>query len=135
MRAGAAAWRFRVTGRTDDMFNVRGVNVFPTAVQRVVAEAGDIASGQFRIVLAGPGPYDRIVLRVEAAPGMPPERWPGAATELERRAMRAAIGATAEVTMLPFETLPRTEGKTRLVEKDVDHEPSSPSSVGARSAS
>ena len=31
--------------------------------------------------------------------------------------MRAAIGATAEVTMLPFETLPRTEGKTRLVER------------------
>ena len=113
---GRTAWRFRVTGRTDDMFNVRGVNVFPTAVQRVVAEAGDIASGQFRIVLAGPGPYDRIVLRVEAAQGMPPERWPGAATDLERR-MRAAIGATAEVTMLPFETLPRTEGKTRLVER------------------
>jgi phenylacetate-CoA ligase len=113
---GRTAWRFRVTGRTDDMFNVRGVNVFPTAVQRVVAEAGNIASGQFRIVLAGPGPYDRIVLRVEAAQGMPPERWPGAAAELERR-MRAAIGATAEVTMLPFETLPRTEGKTRLVER------------------
>jgi phenylacetate-CoA ligase len=113
---GRTAWRFRVTGRTDDMFNVRGVNVFPTAVQRVVAEAGDIASGQFRIVLAGPGPYDRVVLRVEAAQGMPPERWPGAATDLERR-LRAAIGATAEVTMLPFETLPRTEGKTRLVER------------------
>jgi phenylacetate-CoA ligase len=53
---GRATWRFRVTGRTDDMFNVRGVNVFPAAVQRVVAEAGDLASGQFRIVLAGPGP-------------------------------------------------------------------------------
>ena len=29
---GRTAWRFRVTGRTDDMFNVRGINVFPTAV-------------------------------------------------------------------------------------------------------
>ena len=113
---GRTAWRFRVTGRTDDMFNVRGVNVFPTAVQRVVADAEDIASGHFRIALAGPGPYDRLVLRVEAAQGMPPERWPGAASDLERR-LRAAIGATAEVTMLPFDTLPRTEGKTRLVER------------------
>lgn len=113
---GRTSWRFRVTGRTDDMFNVRGVNVFPTAVQRVVAEAGDIASGQFRIVLAGPGPYDRVVLRAEAAQGMPPERWPSAAIDLERR-LRAAIGATAEVTMLPFEALPRTEGKTILVER------------------
>jgi phenylacetate-CoA ligase len=112
-----ATWRFRVTGRTDDMFNVRGVNVFPTAVQRVVTEAGDIASGQFRIVLTGPEPYDRIPVRVEAAPGLPPERWPQAATELERR-IRAAIGATAAVTLLPFEALHRTEGKTRLVERD-----------------
>src|SRR5262249_30396879 len=95
---GRVAWRFRVTGRTDDMFNVRGVNVFPTSVQRVVAEAGDISSGQFRIMLAGPGPYDRITLRVEAAPGMPPEGWPEAAAELARR-VRAAIGASAEVNM------------------------------------
>jgi phenylacetate-CoA ligase len=114
---GRVAWRFRVAGRTDDMFNVRGVNVFPTAVQRVIAEAGELASGQFRIVLAGPGPYDRIALRVEAAPGVPRERWPGAAAELERR-IRVAIGATALVTMLPFEALPRTEGKTRLVERE-----------------
>jgi phenylacetate-CoA ligase len=56
------------------------------------------------------------VLRAEAAQGMPPERWPSAAIDLERR-LRAAIGATAEVTMLPFEALPRTEGKTILVER------------------
>jgi phenylacetate-CoA ligase len=113
---GRGTWRFRVTGRTDDMFNVRGVNVFPTAVQRVVTEAPDLASGHFRIVLIGPEPYDRIPVRAEAAPGLPPERWREAAAELERR-IRAAIGASATVTLLPFEALPRTEGKTRLVER------------------
>jgi phenylacetate-CoA ligase len=113
---GRATWRFQVTGRTDEMFNVRGVNVFPTAVQRIVAEATDIASGHFRIVLAGPAPYDRIPLRVEAAPGLSPGRWAEAAAQLAGR-IRAAIGATAEVTMLPFEALPLTEGKTRLVER------------------
>src|SRR5262249_20879622 len=106
---GRAGWRFRVSGRTDDMFNVRGVNVFPTSVQRVVADSDDLASGHFRIALAGPGPYDRIAVRVEASDGMPPERWPEAAAELARR-IRTAIGASAEVTMLPFEALPRTEG-------------------------
>jgi len=114
---GRAGWRFRVSGRTDDMFNVRGVNVFPTSVQRVVTDSDDLASGHFRIALAGPGPYDRIAIRVEARDGMPPERWPEAAAELARR-IRTAIGASAEVTMLPFEALPRTEGKTRLVEKE-----------------
>src|SRR5262249_41352745 len=48
---GRAGWRFRVSGRTDDMFNVRGVNVFPTSVQRVVADSDDLASGHFRIAL------------------------------------------------------------------------------------
>jgi len=91
--------------------------VFPTSVQRVVADSDDLASGHFRIALAGPGPYDRIAVRVEASDGMPPERWPEAAAELARR-IRTAIGASAEVTMLPFEALPRTEGKTRLVEKE-----------------
>jgi phenylacetate-CoA ligase len=114
---GRTAWRFRVTGRTDDMFNVRGVNVFPTAVQRIVAEAGDLVSGHFRILLAGPGPYDRIPLRVEAARTLPHHRWPEVAADLERR-IRAAIGATADVTILPFETLPRTEGKTKLVDRE-----------------
>jgi len=114
---GRPTWRFRVTGRTDDMFNVRGVNVFPTSVQRVVADAGDIASGHFRITLTGPGPYDRIVVRAEATRGLPAHRWPDAAAELARR-IRAAIGASAEVTIVPFEALPRTEGKTRLVERE-----------------
>jgi phenylacetate-CoA ligase len=115
-RCGRTAWRFRVTGRTDDMFNVRGVNVFPTAVQRIVAGARELASGQFRIVLEGPGPYDRIVLKIEAAPGLPEALWPDAAAELEQR-IRAAIGASAVVTMLPFESLPRTAGKTALIER------------------
>jgi phenylacetate-CoA ligase len=56
-------------------------------------------------------------VRAEAAAGLPPERWREAAAELERR-IRAAIGASATVTLLPFEALPRTEGKTRLVERE-----------------
>ena len=113
---GRATWRFRVTGRTDDMFNVRGVNVFPTAVQLVVTGASDIASGHFRIVLKGPGPYDRIVMRVEAARGLDQARFAGIAADLEHR-VRAALGASAEVTMVPFDSLPRTDGKTSLIER------------------
>ena len=64
------------------------------------ARRADLASGHFRIVLVGPEPYDRIPVRAEAAPELPPERWRGAAAELERR-IRAAIGASATVTLLP----------------------------------
>ncbi len=68
---GRTAWRFRIAGRTDDMFNVRGVNVFPTAVRAVVAGLPELLSGHLRIDLRGPGPYDRIELRAEAADGLP----------------------------------------------------------------
>jgi phenylacetate-CoA ligase len=114
---GRTAWRFRVTGRTDDMFNVRGVNVFPGAVRLAVEALPQWASGQFRIVLKGDGPYDRIVMTVEAASGLEADGWDEAAQRIEE-AVRQRIGASASVTMVPFEHFPRTEGKTRWIDKE-----------------
>lgn len=113
---GRTTWRFRVTGRTDEMFNVRGVNVFPTAVQKAIFSRPGIASGQFRIVLRGTGPWDRIVVRAEAAHALPADRWMVAARELEH-AIRQHTGASAEVTLLPSDSLPRTDGKTAVIER------------------
>jgi phenylacetate-CoA ligase len=98
------------------MFNVRGINVFPTAVQAIIAGNSDLTSGHFRIVLEGPGPYDRVCIRAEAAQGLAPEAWPGAARALEKK-LRDAIGASAVVELLPFETLERTGGKTSIIER------------------
>lgn len=113
---GRTSWRFRVSGRTDDMFNVRGINVFPSAVAKAVTGVPELSSGQFRIRLIGPGPWDRIVLRVEAAEGLPPERWAEAAAALEKR-VREQVGATAAVEMIAHESLPRTAGKTDWIER------------------
>ena len=77
-----------IAGRTDDMFNVRGVNVFPTAVRAVVAGLPELLSGHLRIDLRGPGPYDRIELRAEAAEGLPREP-PGRGEGGARRAAEA----------------------------------------------
>jgi phenylacetate-CoA ligase len=113
---GRTGWRFRVTGRTDDMFKVRGVNVFPSAVRAVIADHPALSTGHFRIRLAGPGPYDRIQLTVEAAPGLPPERWEAAARTLEA-AIRLRLAAGAHVSMVAAESLPRTAGKTNWIER------------------
>ncbi|RJF95517.1 phenylacetate--CoA ligase family protein [Noviherbaspirillum saxi] len=113
---GRTAWRFRVTGRTDDMFNVRGINVFPSAVRAAVEALPQYSSGQFRIVLRGPGPYDRIDVKVEAAQLLSSGDWNGAREALEREIQRR-IGSTAVVEMIPFEGLPRTDGKTKWVEQ------------------
>jgi len=114
---GRTAWRFRVTGRTDDMFNVRGINVFPSALRIAVESFPQLSSGMFRILLKGDGPYDRITVNVEAAEGLPSSGWSSAASEIEA-AIRSRVGATAVVTMVPFEHFPRTEGKTRWIDKE-----------------
>jgi len=113
---GRRSFRFRVTGRTDDMFNVRGINIFPTAIQKVIVGKTNISSGHFRIVLEGAGPYDRVKIKVEAAENLAQTEWAGAAKQLETE-IRDTIGATAEVTFLDFEALPRTDGKTAIIER------------------
>ena len=113
---GRTAWRFCVTGRTDDMFNVRGINVFPSAVRAAVEALPQWSSGHFRIVLRGPGPYDRIEVKVESAQHLAPSEWGGAKERLERE-IQGRIGATATVEMVPFESLGRTDGKTKWVEQ------------------
>jgi phenylacetate-CoA ligase len=113
---GRTAWRFRVSGRTDDMFNVRGINVFPTAVRVAVEAMPEISSGQFRIVLRGDGPYDRIEVRAEAAEHLPEDQWVQAGKALQL-SIQARIGAGAVVEILPFGALPRTDGKTQWVER------------------
>lgn len=113
---GRTSLRFRVSGRTDDMFNVRGVNVFPSAIQKVLTTAPDLTSGHFRIMLDGPGPYDRVRIRAEAAGALEQPAWPDAARRLETR-IRDVVGASAEIEIIPFEALPRTDGKTSLIER------------------
>ncbi len=109
---GRTAPRFRVIGRVDDMVVVRGVNVFPTAVAAVVNGFSGL-SGEWRVVLDGPGPHHVLPLEVEAAKDSAEG---GAPTpEAVAAAIKRAIGASARVTILPPGSLPRSEGKTRRV--------------------
>jgi phenylacetate-CoA ligase len=96
------------------MVVVRGVNVFPTAVAAVVTADPDL-SGEYRIVLAGPGPYDRLPLEVELAAAGPD---PAAVAARVAAAARRDLRVTATVTVLPPRSLPRTEGKTRRVVRE-----------------
>jgi phenylacetate-CoA ligase len=98
------------------MFNVRGVNVFPTAVRGVVAGLPELLSGHLRIDLRGPGPYDRIELRAEAAEGLPAARTAEAKAVLDER-LKTVIGAGADATIVPYESLGRTAHKTSYVER------------------
>ena len=111
-RCGRTSPRFRVVGRCDDMVVVRGVNVFPTSVAAVVTADEDL-SGEYRIVLEGPGPYDRLPLEVELR--SPSSSDPDAVAARVGDAVRRDLRVTADVSVLPPRSLPRTEGKTRRV--------------------
>jgi phenylacetate-CoA ligase len=108
---GRTAPRFRVVGRGDDMVVVRGLNVFPTMVSVVLTGFREL-SGEYRIMLPGPGPYDRLPVQAELAADGPVRE--GLAGEIGA-AIKRDIGATAKVTLVPANSLPRTEGKTRRV--------------------
>ena len=108
---GRTVPRLRVLGRSDDMVVVRGINVFPTAVAAVVNEFPEL-SGEYRIVLGGPGPYERLPFEAELAAGHQ------ALVDLETslaRSIKTRLSVTPEVTLLPPDSLPRTAGKTRRV--------------------
>ena len=103
--------RFRVLGRSDDMVVVRGVNVFPSAVAIALHRFPEL-SGEFRIELEGLPPYHRLPLAAELAQGHEPA--PALAAALAD-AVKRQIGASAEVSLLPASSLPRTGGKSKRV--------------------
>ena len=108
---GRTAPRFRVVGRSDDMVVVRGINVFPPSLAGVV-NGFEALSGEYRVRLDGPGPYDRLPLEAELATGRE------ASSELARavsETIKKEIRVTAELTLLPPFSLPRTQGKTRRI--------------------
>jgi len=107
---GVTGFRFRVVGRSDDMVVVRGLNMFPSMVAAVVNSFAAL-SGEYRIRLDTPPPYDRLPIEAELAEGAQTD---GLAEALARE-IKARLGATAEVVLLPHGTLPRTEGKTKRV--------------------
>ncbi len=108
---GRTAPRFRVVGRSDDMVVVRGLNMFPAMVAGVIAGFAEL-SGEYRIVLETPPPYDVLPVEAELAEGRAAEA--GLAEAVEAR-IKSALGATARVQLCSFNTLPRSEGKTRRV--------------------
>lgn len=113
---GRTSWRFRVVGRSDDMFNVRGINVFPSAVQNVVYSFPQLFSGRFRILLEGDGPWDYIKLNVEAANTLINEQYEPARKTLED-AIKSKIGASSRIELLQPDSLPTTAEKTAIIQR------------------
>jgi phenylacetate-CoA ligase len=99
----------KVTGRTDDMIILRGVNLFPTQVEEIVLRTPGL-SPHFRLVLSTEGRLDRLSVEVEARPDCPPERREPAGAEVAR-AVKDTVGVSVAVAVVDPDTLPRSVGK------------------------
>jgi phenylacetate-CoA ligase len=110
---GRTTFRFRYAGRSDDMLVIRGVNVFPDAIFRILLEARPHTSGEFQIVLQeGPPFEDAVPLTVELGEGQ--HESPELLAELARE-LRAQLTFTPRLSFVPYRTLPRFEKKAKRV--------------------
>jgi phenylacetate-CoA ligase len=99
----------KITGRSDDMIILRGVNLFPTQIEEVVLRTPGLAP-HFQLVLTTQGRMDALTVRVEARPDTPPERRAAAARELVR-AVKDTVGVSVTCEVVEPDALERSVGK------------------------
>jgi phenylacetate-CoA ligase len=97
-----------ILARTDDMVNIRGVNVYPTAVESIVHRFDEVV--EFRTTVSQTGALRRLALEVELAAAAAD---PAATTAELVRSLREALGLNVPVEIVAAGTLPRFEMKAR----------------------
>ncbi|HJJ49837.1 MAG TPA: phenylacetate--CoA ligase [Methanocorpusculum sp.] len=106
----------RLTGRVDDMLIIRGINVFPSAVEHALLKNPFLTS-HFMIEVSRKGPLDEMLIKVE----LKPEAMADSINSLMQmqtiaeRTVRDALNVSAKIELCPPNTLPRFEGKAKRV--------------------
>ncbi|OEJ37573.1 phenylacetate--CoA ligase [Streptomyces agglomeratus] len=104
----------KVTGRSDDMVVVRGVNLFPTQIEEIVLRTPGVAP-HFQLRLTREGRMDRLTVRAEARPEATGEQRTAAAASIAA-AVKDGAGLSAGVEIVDPGTLERSVGKLRRTE-------------------
>ncbi|MCB1904570.1 MAG: phenylacetate--CoA ligase [Gammaproteobacteria bacterium] len=109
----------RITGRSDDMLIIRGVNVFPSQVESVLMQT-ETLSPFYQIEIFREGSLDNMVVNVEASPPLmeqPQESRDKVAAKVMRD-IKDFIGVSCRVSIKDLGVIPRSEGKAVRV---IDH--------------
>jgi phenylacetate-CoA ligase len=109
----------RVVGRSDDMFIVRGVNVFPSQIEEALLRV-EGAAPHYVIEIARPGTLDEAVVRVEIRPGDFSDEMRQMVALRDRidHEIHSITGIRMTVELVAPSALGRSEGKARRV---IDH--------------
>ena len=107
----------RITGRTDDMLIINGVNIFPSQIEEVVMAIKEVGNN-YLIVLEKEGALDRLIVKVEINPGifMDDSRPLNALKEKIRKTLQATITLNPKVELHESGSLPVSEGKAVRVQ-------------------
>jgi phenylacetate-CoA ligase len=106
----------RITGRTDDMLIIKGVNIYPMQIEAVLMAIPEVG-GNYLIVLEREGPIDQIKVKVEVKEEFFVEDM-RALTGLQKKIagkLRDEILVTPRVELVEHKSLPRSEGKAQRV--------------------
>ncbi|HWA38921.1 MAG TPA: phenylacetate--CoA ligase PaaK [Burkholderiales bacterium] len=93
----------KITGRSDDMLIIRGVNVFPSQIEELILQQPGL-SPHYVLELSKDGPLDHLTVLVEGRGG-----------EALRHAIKSYIGISADVKEVPISTIERSIGKAKRV--------------------
>ena len=101
----------RVTGRSDDMLVVRGVNVYPSQIEALLVAFPGLAP-HYQIVLTREGPMDAAIIEVELASGCPRDEPFVAKLQNDVRAhLKSMMGLSCEISLKQPGEVPRSQGK------------------------
>lgn len=103
----------KVTGRSDDMIILRGVNLFPTQIEEILLRTPGVAP-HFQLRLSRRGRMDHLTVRVEARPEAPAGQREEARAAIVR-AVKDGVGVTVEAEVVDPYTLERSVGKIKRV--------------------
>ncbi|MGH3097810.1 MAG: phenylacetate--CoA ligase PaaK [Streptosporangiales bacterium] len=103
----------KVTGRSDDMLILRGINLFPSQVEGLVLRVPELTP-HFRLVLTRPDRLDRVAVEVEPRPELPRDERAPAGSRLAAE-IKQVLGVTCEVVVVEPGTVERSVGKAQRV--------------------
>jgi phenylacetate-CoA ligase len=105
----------KITGRSDDMMILRGVNVFPTQIEELILKRAELAP-HYQCILGREGPLDTLTVAVETRPGIAHDGLEarGAAKLLEHE-IKVYVGTSVRVDLRPEGGIERSLGKAKRV--------------------
>ncbi|WP_417594473.1 phenylacetate--CoA ligase PaaK [Oceanospirillum sp.] len=103
----------KITGRSDDMLIIRGVNVFPTQIEEQILKLPELTP-HYEIIVAKQGNLDIVNVRVELTPeALNADH--GIITKELQHHIKSVVGISTKIDIAPAGTLARSEGKAKRV--------------------